>query len=235
MKVKNAGFISISREIKNHWITENPIYFKAWVLMLLTANFTDGKLLLGGKVYTIKRGQTSLSLRSWANELNMSVKSIDTMLKLLVSEDMIKREKIGSGKQSTTLITIKNYNTYQLFTETLEKRKGNMRETLGEHKGNARGVQYNKVNKVNNDNKGIYRSFDHLSISVEDFEKLNQTYTKESIDDILDSIDNFKGNTKYKSLYLTANKWLKKDGVVKIEKKVDPRLGSAVSDSGMKF
>ena len=59
--------------------------------------------------------------------------------------------------------------------------------------------------------KDIYRSFAHLSMSVEQFNKLEADYTKEQIDSVLDAIENFKNNKKYKSLYLTAKNWLKKE------------------------
>tara|TARA_Y100000015_G_C2370748_1_gene79900 strand:+ start:236 stop:805 length:570 start_codon:yes stop_codon:yes gene_type:complete len=64
---------------------------------------------------------------------------------------------------------------------------------------------------VNVNVKDIYRSFAHLSMSVEQFNKLEVDYTKEQIDSCLDSIENFKNNKKYKSLYLTAKNWLKKE------------------------
>jgi hypothetical protein len=64
----------------------------------------------------------------------------------------------------------------------------------------------------------VYRKFKHLQISLGEFEKLNEVYEKSSIDDILDRIENYKQNTKYSSLYLTANSWLRKDGV-KIQSK----------------
>jgi (p)ppGpp synthase/HD superfamily hydrolase len=72
------------------------------------------------------------------------------------------------------------------------------------------------VNDNDNDNvnvisKDIYRSFAHLSITNADVEKLLDKYSINEIDDVLDSIENFKGNKKYTSLYLTANKWLSKN------------------------
>ena len=70
------------------------------------------------------------------------------------------------------------------------------------------------VNDNDNDNvisKDIYRSFAHLSITNSDVEKLLDKYSINEIDEVLDSIENFKGNKKYTSLYLTANKWLSKN------------------------
>jgi len=57
----------------------------------------------------------------------------------------------------------------------------------------------------------IYRKFDHLKISVEDYEKLSANYSQEQVDDVLDRIENYNKNKQYKNLYLTAKNWLKRD------------------------
>ena len=66
----------------------------------------------------------------------------------------------------------------------------------------------------------VYRKFKHLSISVDEVEKLKSNgYTKIQIDEVLDKIENYSQNKKYSSLYLTANNWLKKEEQEKAQEK----------------
>lgn len=58
--------------------------------------------------------------------------------------------------------------------------------------------------------KPFYKEFAHLSITYEDFELLKNEFEEKDILDCFDRIENYKENTKYKSLYLTSKQWLKK-------------------------
>lgn len=77
------------------------------------------------------------------------------------------------------------------------------------------------VNDNVNVNEKVYRKFAHLHINLNDYEKLVNEFSSEKVIDILDQIENYKGNTKYKNLYLTAKNWLKRDNLTteKNEKK----------------
>lgn len=70
----------------------------------------------------------------------------------------------------------------------------------------------NDSDSVSKKDKDTYRKFDHLSISVSDYEKvLLLGYTQTQIDDTLDGIQNYAKNKNYVSLYLTLLKWIKKE------------------------
>ena len=126
-----AGWISLYRSIQRHWIYENDKYFKWWVVMLFDVNHSDNKFTRDYKVHTIKRGQSVNSLRRWSELFLTTPKTVSKFFKLLESDGMIKMEKIGKGKQSLTLITIKNYGNYQGASKQDLPQEVNKKSTKG--------------------------------------------------------------------------------------------------------
>lgn len=69
--------------------------------------------------------------------------------------------------------------------------------------------------------KQVYRAFAHLSLSIEEFEKLIEDgYTKQQIDLVCDDVENYSKNKQYKSLNLTIRKWMKRDGIIPGQKNI---------------
>lgn len=97
------------------------------------------------------------------------------------------------------------------------------------------GKSIDSIDKQETNNKElIYKTVKHLSLSVEEFDKLIKlTYTKEEIDDILDSISTYDKFDEYKSLYRAAKTWLKNNREWNKGKpqKQDPQKSTSVSGS----
>jgi len=76
----------------------------------------------------------------------------------------------------------------------------------------------NDNENVNDNEKEYYRIINHLKLSFDELDKLLIDYEQKDIDSVLDSIENYKKNKNYTSLYLTAKNWLGRDYKKKSEK-----------------
>jgi hypothetical protein len=65
------------------------------------------------------------------------------------------------------------------------------------------------LNKIKGDNIFIQR--DHLFITWDEMNKLIDKVGEEKANDYVNSVLNYRKNTRYKSLYLTALKWIDRD------------------------
>lgn len=134
------GWISIDRQIQNHWIWQDPIKFKWWMDILLTVNIELKKVNLGYDVFDCNRGESIMSLQTWATRWKVSKDTARNFLKLLEKENMIKCVSVGKS----TRLTVCNYDTYQMplhVKQTQSKRNTHTTK------------QYN--NKTNNNNVGL--------------------------------------------------------------------------------
>ena len=112
--MKNTGWIKLNKKIKNHWLWDKPEYLRAWIDMLMEANFADVTKLYNMELVTIKRGEFPTSLRSLSDRWSWSIGKVRRFLKLLENDSMIDT----STDTGFTLIKIRNYEAFQTSKST---------------------------------------------------------------------------------------------------------------------
>ena len=159
------GWIKIYRDITKHWIWNDPVKFKWWIDMLLMANHEDKKINIGMKLVVCKRGQSVMSLSSWAKRWGVSRDRVRAFFKLLENDAMIEH----TSNTKFTQITICNYDSYQDDLTT------NSQQTHNKLTTNSQQTHTNKNDK--NDKNIIYANA-YTSDCVESDAKEEPVLTK---------------------------------------------------------
>ena len=107
-----SGWIKLHRSIQNNWLfTEKRKFSKleAWIDIILTCNHSDNKVMIKGKLYDVKRGQSILSLDSWSKRWDWDKSSVRRYFGTLQNEAMI----VYTSDNITTHLTVCKYEDYQ--------------------------------------------------------------------------------------------------------------------------
>jgi len=96
-----------------------------------------------------------------------------------------------------------------------DKENANASERM---RNNAKNADRENDSDTVNDSE-IYKEEGHLRITWNDMNKLIDEFGEEKANDYINQVLNYRKNNKYKSLYLTALKWLKRDRKASEERK----------------
>lgn len=172
--------------------------------------------IYSGLGYYIKWDKKNIAI--FSNEINVDINKLNDVVNDCLSEKLFSKHLLNKFN----IITSKGIQ--ERYLEAIDRRKEAI--IINEYilvkndyinklnvniiienvdKSTQSKVKESKVKEI------IYKSFSHLEISKEENQKLiDLGYKQNEIDSIYESIENYKNNTKYKSLYLTAKNWLEK-------------------------
>lgn len=196
--MSETGWVKLHRSLLDWEWYDDLNATRLLIHLLVSVNYETKKW----RGIEIKAGSMYLSWQSLSESCGMSVKQCRSAMDKLEKSGEVARKAAGSGQ----LVSLIKWEKLQ----PNEIKRASKRADEGQTKGKERATTKERKERKESKEDNIYREFDHLKITESEFEKLlGCNYTKDEVDSVLDSIENYKGNSKYKSLYLTANKWLK--------------------------
>lgn len=156
------GWIKLDRSVLDNWVWSDGEFSRgqAWIDLLLLASYDDEKVLTGSRLMTVPRGCVRTSVRDLAKRWGWSKKKVCGFLQVLEEDEMVSKKGDAQG----TLITLINYDKFQLCGDTKEDTRG----TLGGHSGDTGGKKKEnkeKKQKKEENKESITRSKELKNIS----------------------------------------------------------------------
>ena len=205
---EKSTFVKLHRSITKWRWYQDANTFRVFVHLIIHANIKDYDF----ENLTIHRGQVVTSLAHLAKDLKLSIKSIRTALNHLKSTQEVAIETTSKF----SIITIKNYNQYQMVAHT-SAIKG---QTTGTQRANE-GQQYKKeknIKNVKNEReckttpKNTFGEFNNVYLTETEVENLKQRYPKDYVNKI-EKLSAYLESTgkEYNRHYAVLLQWLAED------------------------
>jgi DNA replication protein DnaD len=108
------GYLMIARSQMDHWLYSDTEKWGAFIKLLMLANFTRKKELMGGQVWDVPRGSFITSRSKLADVLGWKPGKVERFINLLLENNEVSKESSNLG----TIITIVNYQQWQGFRQS---------------------------------------------------------------------------------------------------------------------
>ena len=107
---EQKGWIKIHKKIIDSAVWSDPLRLKAWIHILVSANYEDKEWFANGRLVQIQRGQLVTSNRKLQEAWGCSTNTVARILQQFAEMGMIEVEK---PYKRYTLLTVVKYSDYQ--------------------------------------------------------------------------------------------------------------------------
>jgi len=200
-----GGWIKIHRSIfKNPWM-RNADVLGIWLYILLNVAYQPKDVVFEGKRITLQPGQGLFKMRQMAKELGVPRSTLHRVIMLFKSETQVETQ----SSPRNTIITVVNWNKYQMVGTQNGTQVGHKRDTSGTQ---TEHLPITKRIKEIKEIKNIYGTYQNVLLTDEDLEKLKTEFPNDWEDRInrLSEYIESKG-AKYKSHIATIRSWARRD------------------------
>ena len=151
----NSGWLKLWRNVlQNPLIMKDSEYFMLWHMLLCLAKFEPTPSMLGGKPIMLKPGQLTTGRKQLAVNSGISESKVERVLNAFENAHQIEQRKTSKNR----LITIVNWNKYQIDEQPFEQQVNNER-TTSEQQLNTPKEYKNIRNKEKKKNSGSAAGF----------------------------------------------------------------------------
>ncbi len=205
-----GGFIKLHRKMTKWGWYHDANTFRLFVHLLLTANYEPRPF----EGRTIERGQRAASIAGLSNETDISVQSIRTAMNHLKSTGEITTEPMPKY----TIITIKNYDSYQRVTsdqtndqQTTDKRSTNDQQQWKKDKESKRKIKKDK-NEGDAHTRAVFGEFRNVLLSETELSELRTRYPR-FYEAKIERLSRYLASTgkTYRNHFATLLDWLQED------------------------
>jgi hypothetical protein len=229
-----SGYIKLYRDINAHWIWKSPHRLQWWIDILLTVNHADAKVMIRGQLVKCKRGQSVMSLDTWATRWGTTKKTVKRFFELLESDNMLEYENI----QISTRISVLNYDNYQgevIGHATKSTRSVDEEYTVASPEQLMnKNKEKNNIKEVNIPFETFWDLYGKKKGSKKDSEKRWNRYTDQTRQTIIDTLPKFLASINKEQYiphpinYLRQERW-NDEIAVPLNSKINPETGQLVT------
>jgi len=152
--MRNKGWISLYRSLQDHPFWKEQRSFskaEAWIDILMMANHSDNKFLLGSEFLEVERGSFITSEIKLKSKWNWSKTKVRNYLSLLESDNMITK-KADSKKTTIRVVRYCDFQDFETTEKPIEDQEKTAKKPIEDFKRTSKELQKNTNNNDNNYN-----------------------------------------------------------------------------------